>query len=283
MNFYKAGDHLYLFINDSYYKVVAGAMELPNKLIMIDTGTHIKRIREFREYVENETKKKFEILFLTHYHLDHTWGNQVFADCRIIATKSLLNKMLEMKKTWTEKKIAEYIAKLDDPESTRGLVITPPNEIASYLEIADNGVKVIFKQTGGHSDDSAYVYCPKYKILFAGDNLFRDMYPYGQDKTSNPDLMVKAYKEYLTLDVERFIPGHQDSCEKQTIKKYIHFIEQLKTEMVTLHHKGEAKEKIFEHCLSINPFHESEFEEPLQVLKNATLDRFYDFWINGKK
>ena len=282
MAFKKVNENLYLYLNASYYDVVVGALILPTQIIAIDSGMHIAKLKEFREYVENETKKKFSTLFLTHHHGDHTIGNQVFSDCRIIATEQAMKKMEKEKKKWTPERIENTGKWLKDSSSTDGLQYTLPTETYEHLEIDDQGIKVIFKQTGGHTDDSAYIHCPNYKILFAGDNLFESMFPYGQENTSNPDLWVTVLEEYLKLEAEYYIPGHQGICDKQIVKDYIQFIEKLKSTMLELHSSGKNEEEIISHCQELDPYESSKQFMNLKGLKNSTLKNWYKFWILKK-
>ena len=61
MTFTKVNENLYLFIDESYYDVVVGAVILPNKIIIIDSGLNKVGQKKFRDYIEKETGKKCEI------------------------------------------------------------------------------------------------------------------------------------------------------------------------------------------------------------------------------
>ena len=254
MTFTKISNQLYLFLNESYYDVVVGAIVLPNKIALIDTGIDADELLEFRKFVENETNKKCELVFITHYHGDHTVGLSALEDCEIILSEKSFEKIKEKIKA---KKI---IAK-------------------NYLEIMDDNVKIIFKNTGGHSKDSSYIFCPNYKLLFAGDNLFQNMFPYGQDETSDPDLWLKVFEEYLELDSEKYIPGHQNIIDKSIIKGYINFIQKLHEKMMELKDKGMGREEIISETKSLNPFDDTKDYEKLEMLKIRTLENWYEHWM----
>jgi len=268
MTFEKINENLYLYKEEDYFDVVMGAIVLPSKIVMIDSGINISKAKEFREFVEKETKKKTEILFITHSHKDHTIGNQVFADCRIIASPGTLEVMNQEKEKTKEED-------LDD------LVITPPTETHDYLEIIDDNVKVIFKKTGGHTADSAYVYCEEYKVLFAGDNLFENMYLYGQAETADPEKWLAALNEYQKLDAEYYIPGHQGICDSKNIRGYIAFLNLMKTTIQEMHAEEKTKEEIIEELTPLKPFTKTKNDPALQRLKDATLENWYNFWTKN--
>ncbi len=278
MTFEKINETIYLYKEPAYFDVVMGAIVLPSKIVMIDSGVNLPMVKEFREYVEKETKKKVEILFITHSHSDHTWGNQIFADCRIIAAPETLEKMNHEKENLTEENLEKIKAMMDESISLDGLVITPPTETHDYLEIIDDNVKVIFKKTGGHTADSSYVYCEEYKVLFAGDNLFESMYLYGQADTADPEKWLAALHEYQKLDAEYYIPGHQGVCNSKTIRSYIAFLNLMKTTIQEMHAEEKTKEEIIEELTPLKPFTKTKNYPALERLKEATIENWYNFW-----
>jgi glyoxylase-like metal-dependent hydrolase (beta-lactamase superfamily II) len=279
MVFEKVSNNIYLYKEKAYFDVVVGAIVLPSKIIMIDSGVNLPKIKEFREYVENEANKKTEILFITHSHSDHTWGNQIFSDCKIIAAPEVKKLMQKEKENLTPENLERIKNMMDETINLDGLIITPPTETHEYLEIKDDDVTVIFKQTGGHTADSAYVFCEKYSVLFAGDNLFKDFFLYGQDKSSNPEKWLTAFEEYLALNVKYYIPGHQGICTNKTIQSYIDFLNLNKATIIEMHLENKTKEEIINKCSKLKPFPTTKNYPSLSRLKDATLENWYNFWI----
>ncbi|MHA1442788.1 MAG: MBL fold metallo-hydrolase [Candidatus Heimdallarchaeota archaeon] len=245
MTFEKINENLYLYKEEDYFDVIMGAIVLPSKIVMIDSGINMAKAKEFREYVEKKTKKKTEILFITHSHMDHTQGNQIFADCRIISSPDVLVMMNHMIDNLTAEDLEEM--------SSDGFVVTPPTETHDYLEIIDGDVKVIFKNTGGHTADSSYVYC-------------------------DPEKWLVALKEYQSLDAEYYISGHQGICYTKNIRGYIAFINLMKTTIQEMHADEKTKEEIIEELTPLKPFATTENYPKLERLKQATLENWYNFW-----
>ncbi|MHA1221581.1 MAG: MBL fold metallo-hydrolase [Candidatus Heimdallarchaeota archaeon] len=163
MGFEQISDNIFITTDETFFDVVAGAIVLPTKIVMIDSGINIGEIKKFRTWVEETTGKKFEFLVCTHFHGDHTLGNQVFSDCKIIAPEIHLEYMKMLQKHFTPENIEKEQERLKDPRALEGLVITVPTDTfendGSY-EIIDGEVKVIIKHVGGHTVDSLYVYSP---------------------------------------------------------------------------------------------------------------------------
>ncbi|MFX0095580.1 MAG: MBL fold metallo-hydrolase, partial [Candidatus Hodarchaeota archaeon] len=147
----KVSENVFAFIGHGNIS----ALLLPTKVVMIDVGRQVSEMIGIRKKIEQISKKKVEIIILTHFHSDHSFGLPAFSDCKIISSELLVKRLKQ--------------AKRNPP---KGYTAVFPNEIfKNYHEIQDGDVRVIVKQTGGHTDDSTYIYCPNYKILAAGDNL----------------------------------------------------------------------------------------------------------------
>src|SRR5919201_6258773 len=72
----------------------AGAIVTPDGILVIDAQQHEALARRFRSAVEREIGKPLRCLIDTHYHLDHTAGNVVFADAvPILAHEHTLRKL----------------------------------------------------------------------------------------------------------------------------------------------------------------------------------------------
>ena len=277
----KVTENIYVFIDRNFYDTVVGAIVFPSKLIAIDSGFHVPNVKTFRNEVEKITKKKFEFLFLTHRHGDHVFGNQIFKDCKIISPKQLFAEMTNLKKRVTPEVIQKEKARLKDSTALDGLEIILPNlTIENELQIFDKEVSLIYKTTGGHTSDSSYVYCPQYKVLFTGDNLFNNYYPYGGDKSCNPEQWMNTLNEYLELNAEIIIPGHGKPCGIKPIQETLTFLKTVKNKMKKLSTDGKREEEILKECYKI-PFYPNDESNPDDVeMKKSTLKQWYDCWIN---
>ncbi len=277
-------EKIYYHLDELFYNVIFGAIVLPSKIVMIDTGINLRKAKKFKEEIEKKTGKKIEIIIITHYHADHYIGNQVFPDARIIASEITKNRIIGYLDDWTDEVIEGQKKRIDDSLALEGLVITPPNEsFKEQMELEDKGVKIILKQTGGHSDGSSYVYCPEYKVLFAGDNLFVTSYPWGGEETCNPDHWISAFKEYLSLDVDYIIPGHGPAINKETLEYSLNYFKQVKDTMKQMKTEGKLEEEILEKCFNIEfyPIHPQ--NKGSIGGKQATLKKWYDHWVGEKE
>ena len=247
MSIEKIKENVYAITDGSTHGNVT-AYVLPTQIVFVDSGMHIPLIKKFREHIERETGKKASVLFITHAHGDHVFGNQIFEDCEIITSQLTHEAMVDSQKNnWTPEALEEWKKNSEDPLALDGLKIVLANKtFASEYELVDGHVKVVIKRTGGHTEGSSYVYCPNYKVMFAGDNLFNHSFPWGGTPTSDPLKWVEALNEYLSLDVEHYIPGHGSISGKEPLEEFLAYLNKVISLMKGMITEGRTEEEILE-------------------------------------
>jgi len=253
MSIEKIKENVYAITDGSTHGNVA-AYVLPSQIVFVDSGMHIPLIKKFREHIERETGKKASVLFITHAHGDHVFGNQIFEDCEIITSELTHKAMVDSQKNnWTPEALEEWKKNSEDPLALDGLKIVLANKtFADEYELVDRDVKVIVKRTGGHTAGSSYVYCPNYKVMFAGDNLFNHSFPWGGTPTSDPLKWVESIQEYLSLDVENYIPGHGSISGKETLEEFLAYLNKVISLMKEMIAEGKTEEEILEQADKID-------------------------------
>jgi len=244
MTYEKVAENVYA-ISDGSTRGNVAAYVLPNQIIFIDSGMNIPVVQEFREKLEKETGKKTTTLIITHTHFDHLLGIKVFADCKIIASKKTNDRIVySMKNEWPNR-IEEMQKDPEMAEGIKGFEVVVPNEtFEGEYTIEDKDVKVIIKQTGGHTEGSSYVYCPKYSVLTAGDNLFIGMFPWGGDQDAHPEKWIAALNEYIDLNLDFYIPGHGKVIQKESIQEFLDYLRKVVVLMRKMITEGFDDEKI---------------------------------------
>ena len=161
----------------------------------------------------------------THQHSDHTWGNQVYG-CPILAHRLCREAMeANLDGAWNIASIEASIAERggSDPgwaaemrKKIDGLCITLPTEtLHDRRDLEMGGVKIEVIHFGGHTPGSSVVWLPDAKVLFSGDLLFIERYPFIGD-ADVPDL-IAALKRLPKLGAETIVPGHGTLCGEAKI------------------------------------------------------------------
>ena len=150
----------------------------------------------------------------THWHGDHTGGNENFAGqgAIIVGHKNVLKRLSE--------------------ESTRGdRVIPPANESARTdvaferdLTLNVSGYNIyVHHVANAHTDGDSFVMFTKDNVLHMGDCFFKDRFPY-IDLNSNGS--VKGYLAavegalMMVNDETTIIPGHGSVADKEDLKSF---------------------------------------------------------------
>lgn len=151
------------------------------------------------------------IIFNSHYHWDHVWGNCAFESAPILAHR-LCRELMKEKGRRELDEHEEYEA--GDVE-----LILPSVTFTEQIEFRDEQVEFFYSP--GHTEDSASCLDRKDKILFVGDNVEVPI-PYLFSKD------LRAYEEtlenYLATEYDRMILGHGSSPGRSVIQENLEYI-----------------------------------------------------------
>lgn len=150
-------------------------------------------------YLEEKFDEKPKILFNSHAHWDHHWGNCAFPNSLIISHEKTREIM--------QKKGEEELDKYQKFKKGEVELRFPTLLFQQTLSFPEE--EIMFFYSPGHTIDSSSCFDFKDKILFAADNL-EEPIPYLSEVDLYPYL--STYKTYQKLPVEKYIPGHGPIC-----------------------------------------------------------------------
>jgi cyclase len=213
---------------DNIYTVVQGEGVDSNStfiitqegVIVIDTRTTPAEAKKALAELRKITDKPVLYTINTHYHGDHTFGNQVFSESKTIIAHENVRKMLkgqggddhlEMFKTFG-------VPGLDEVQ------ITLPNVVyKKKMEIFLGGYHLELLHLGkGHTDGDTVVYLEALKLVIAGDLVFAKSIPYVGD--GYIDSWIDSLQTLHGYDIEIVVPGHGEVGGKTTLiamKQYL--------------------------------------------------------------
>jgi len=210
-----------------------GCIRIPNHIVVIDTGMTPEIAKEFHTRIQEDVGPSITEVILTHYHSDHVFGAQEFQQYPLIAS----TKMVELypallEERWSPQSIEEMRKAYaeTEPEFSRQLenlqIITPVNTFETSLTLGENK-EIQVRHTGGHTVGHATVYFVPERILFAGDLIFCQEYPYAGDPTNNPQRWIQSLEEILEMDIDTIVPGHGPLCDKVEIQLHLTYFKAL--------------------------------------------------------
>lgn len=204
-------------INDYLYAHTAGktignvgVIANDNGNFLIDTSMYPAVARDLRVELEHIKTGKIVAVFLTHYHADHVFGNQIFKDKPIYGHHHIAENL---KQNYNEDylKKRQQEATDEQKEMFKDLQITLPNKVYTENPLVvdeDNTIKIYL--VGGHTSGSSIIHYEEEQAIFAGDDLFAGRYPWGGDTTASPYEWVQAMDKIIELSPKVIIPGHGD-------------------------------------------------------------------------
>ena len=254
MVFEKVTENVFAMVGSPAYANVT-AIILPERVVMVDSGIQLTSVIETRKELEDFSSRRIEIVILTHFHSDHTRALPAFSNCRIISSKLLLKNLKQAGR-----------------KTPRGFQHTFPNEtFEDQLEIQDGDIQLIIKRTGGHTDGSTYVYCPDYRVVVAGDNLWIKYNPWGGARNGDPDVWIQTLKEYLSLDAVYFIPGHGPVGSKGNVVELLNYIYNVREVMREMIASGRSEEEILKAGERVEYI-------PSRIAHISTMKKWFKIW-----
>jgi cyclase len=244
----------------------AAIIDLGDTTLVVDTFTTIQAAEDLKEAAIHLTGNPVSYVINTHWHSDHTSGNQVFTPkAHIISTSTTreimatygknrlaqqllnpeptykaideveekiqqeTNEKLKKEMQWENASDREYMKILPN------LVYTLPTITFDHqMSIHGSGRTVqLITYGGGHTQSDAFVYLPEEKIAVMGDLVLSKHHPVMIN--GNPKEWLNILERIELLGVETIVPGHGEVCsmkELHEVKGYINDIVTLVEETV---------------------------------------------------
>lgn len=248
----------------------SGFIDIGNELVVFDTFTTPNAARELRKVAEGITQKEIKFVINSHYHGDHTFGNQIFEDATIISTPKtrhlheIKNAILEPHKEMEEMK--QYLSQLEERlgnesnpvlqtsienqlkeiskvyESIPELRIVLPNlTFENKFVIHGNTRKVeCYCFGGGHTPSDAFLYLPEEKIAFMGDIVLENLHPPIYDSQEFINNLMKVSR----MDILKIVPGHGKIATKGQIDVMINYLNHVNKKVMSALEKGQSLEEL---------------------------------------
>jgi glyoxylase-like metal-dependent hydrolase (beta-lactamase superfamily II) len=184
--------------------VVAGA----EGLLVVDTRGGPREADELRADLARLSGLPVRWVVGTHWHFDHTFGNQRFADAAIYGHETVPGVLAERGE---EVRAALGRRSPEWAQDMADLVLTPPTRTFASVSVIDLGDRVVelVHPGRGHTDGDVAVRVPDADVVFAGDLVEESGPPaYGDD--SFPLEWPSALEVFtgMLTPASAVVPGH---------------------------------------------------------------------------
>ncbi|MDX2218451.1 MAG: MBL fold metallo-hydrolase, partial [Burkholderiales bacterium] len=207
-------------LNDTTYMLIGAGGNLglsvgPDAVFLID-DQYAPMTPKITAAIKAITDKPVKFVVNTHWHGDHTGGNENFgkAGAIIVAHDNVRKRMS------TEQVLAFFNMKVPPSPKEALPVITFGVDTTFHL----NGDEInVFHVPNAHTDGDAIVHFRKGNIIHMGDLYFNGLYPFIDSASGGKiDGVVAACDRALALadDKTVIIPGHGPLSNKAELKAY---------------------------------------------------------------
>jgi cyclase len=276
--FAQGRDRLVKLSEDAYARIASpngnavgnsGFILLGNSILVFDTHYTPEAGNDLLNEIRSVSDKPVRYVVNSHFHPDHTHGNQVFAGAQLISNygtrqdilqKDLptLNRAIRVATDQLEKtqKQAENERNPDGRDSLHRKIKTQEDYLATlsrlkisapfvvlddFFIIREGSKEVRIQFLGpGHTDHDIILLLPSEKIAFLGDLFFNQAIPNVQDA----DVLqwMETLGKILELDAEQFIPGHGPPGNRQDVMKFLTYFEDLRALVEPFVTRGDSVE-----------------------------------------
>jgi glyoxylase-like metal-dependent hydrolase (beta-lactamase superfamily II) len=213
--------------------------------LLVDTLMDLAHTREMLDGYRAAVPAAARIgtLVSTHSNGDHTYGNQLLAGARMIASRACAEEMAQrppeeraaMMRNWRDygEAGAAWHDLYDGIFDFEGLVYTPPTEVFDdELTVRVGAKEVRLTMVGpAHTRGDVLVHLPADRTVFTGDILFIGGTPVVW--VGPLDNWIAACDLICASDVDHIVPGHGPLTDKAgvtAIRDYLTFVQSEATE-----------------------------------------------------
>lgn len=182
----------------------AGLIVGEDEALVIDTLFTPSMNREFQTQIQRVTSKPLRHLINTHHHVDHTLGNAIFPEARIISHQKARQEMQRVGVPMQPLRalVPHFAAEIENVP-LRLPDITFDGSMEFHL--GDRRIELLHFGTG-HTLGDVLVHLPAERVLFAGDVAFYNVTPVAFE--GHISKWIRVADRVASMDVDAIVPGH---------------------------------------------------------------------------
>ena len=266
---------LVVWVGDYMQMIDVVALATEKGIVVIETSLIRSEDARIREVIEKEFgRNDFKYLINTHFHHDHTAGNQVYADAEIIGHQTVpegmrseltgegLTKQIEkfktMSKDWqeglgqAEPGSGDYhflreglvVLKKAIEELQDGFIPTYPTILFEKSMILDMGDMhfELYSVGGMHTDSDIFIFVPEEGLVAVGDITPDQMLPYlRKGRSLNMGLILENWARIVDSgrEIQHVNMAHSDmDLPVETFKEQYKYLKTLWEGLQKMHREG---------------------------------------------
>jgi len=193
----------------------AGFIIGSNGVVVVDTFEEVAPAKDLLAEIRKVTNLPIRFVVNTHYHLDHTGGNAVFAQAgaTILAQRNL--------RGWLRTENLKFFGPNPKPEQKAMVetLVLPDETYSDAVDIYLGTRQVQVRYMLGHTGGDSVVIVPDADVVFAGDLVWQKHLPNLIDATTSD--WVKTLETLLANHpAATFVSGHGDVATVADVRDF---------------------------------------------------------------
>jgi cyclase len=193
----------------------AGFVVGSNGVLVVDSFQGVAPARDLLAEIRKVTNLPIRFVVNTHYHLDHTGGNAVFADAgaTIVAQRNL--------RGWLRTENMKFFGPTPKPEDKTRVesLVLPDMVYSDAVDIYLGSRLVQVRYMLGHTGGDSVVIVPDANVIFGGDLVWQKHLPNLIDATTSD--WVKTLEKLLADHPSAtFVSGHGDVATPDDVRDF---------------------------------------------------------------
>jgi len=240
----RIGDGIYAYLgeDDPHDGTNGGFIVTGNGVVVIDS--YFAWASDLLREIRRITAEPIKFLVNTHMHVDHTAGNQIWAQegATIIASEVTRLNLED----WGPLHPVNWMRQVD-PAKAQGLQPVLPHLGFSGELVLNLGNKYLrLVHAGpGHTAGDTYLLLPQERIIFTGDLLFsRNHCVFKPYSHTNPGNWVRILDRLLELPVDTIVPGHGPLSTKKEMRDFRDYLVDFTGQVKAMIAQGKTLEEV---------------------------------------
>jgi glyoxylase-like metal-dependent hydrolase (beta-lactamase superfamily II) len=254
------GDRV-LVLQHGFWAETLTVLDAGAGLVVVDTGSSPRAAMQAKDIMDRRFHKPVTHVINTHYHWDHTFGNQVFADAVIVGHRSCVADMNAAYATAEARSQALDKAMEGSPELLKEFIrglkgqvgddfrLTVPTHLVDDREVLQVGDLSIglYHVPGLHTGSNLTVYVPELGLLFTRREFQRGSLPVLEPGIDMAKLIASLDAVRASgRPVRYLVPGHGDPVENPDLGVAMAYVRTLAEAVQSAKQEGRTLDQVLE-------------------------------------
>jgi glyoxylase-like metal-dependent hydrolase (beta-lactamase superfamily II) len=239
----KIGDGVYAAVSPDGSKAGsnAGFVVGSNGVLVVDTFVGVAPARDLLAEIRKVTNLPIRFVVNTHYHLDHTGGNAVFAEAgaTILAQHNL--------RGWLRTENLKFFGATPKPEDKARVeaLVLPDETYTDAVDVYLGSRLVQVRYMLGHTGGDSVVTVPDANVVFGGDLVWQKHLPNLIDATTSD--WVKTLEKLLADHPSAtFVSGHGDVATPDDVRDFHDYLVALRDDVGKAQAAGKSSQDLID-------------------------------------